>query len=263
MDGPEGDPMTLRVAIVDDEAHARAAIRILLSRRDVDIVAECRNGAEAVETLQWVSVDLLLLDVQMPGLDGFGVLHALGADRVPPTVFVTAFDTYALRAFEVDAVDYVLKPFDEARFLASFDRARRRIDERRAATWARRLLAATPERAAPKGPALPRLPIPVGDRVIFVSFDDIDWIQAADQYVIVHVGAKEYLLRESLNRLAGRLPGDRFARIHRSHLINVSNVREVRRLGKGDAQVTLANGPRLRVSRRYRRNLSAQLGTTL
>jgi two-component system LytT family response regulator len=99
--------------------------------------------------------------------------------------------------------------------------------------------------------------------VIFVSFDDIDWIQAADQYVIVHVGAKEYLLRESLNRLAGRLPGDRFARIHRSHLINVSNVREVRRLRKGDAQVTLANGPRLRVSRRYRRNLSAQLGTTL
>ena len=250
--------MTVRVAIVDDEAHARAAIRILLScRKDVEIVAECRNGLEAVETLQWMHVDLLLLDVQMPGLDGFGVLHALGADKVPPTVFVTAFDTYALRAFEVDAVDYVLKPFDEARFLASFDRARRRIDEGRTARWAKRMLAATPERAGAKPPVLPRLPVPVGDRLIFVNFDDIDWIQAADQYVLVHVGAKEYLLRESLQRLAVRLPRDRFVRIHRSHLINITKVREVRRLRKGDAEVTLASGSLLRMSRRYRRNLGA------
>jgi len=259
---PGADPMTLRVAIVDDEAHARAAIRILLSRRDdVEIVAECRNGIEAVETLQWMSVDLLLLDVQMPGLDGFGVLHALGADKVPPTVFVTAFDTYALRAFEVDAVDYVLKPFDETRFLASFDRARRRIDERRSARWAKRVLAATIDRSVTKPPILPRLPVPVGDRVIFVNFDDIDWIQAADQYVIVHAGAKEYLLRESLERLAGRLPRDRFARIHRSHLINMAKVREVRRLRNGDAEVTLASGSQLRVSRRYRRNLGAGFQT--
>jgi two-component system LytT family response regulator len=256
--------VTLRVAIVDDEAHARAAIRILLSRRsDVDIVAECRNGTEAVETLQWMTVDLLLLDVQMPGLDGFGVLHALGADRMPPTIFVTAFDSYALQAFEVDAVDYVLKPFDAARFTASFERARRRIDERRTARWARRLLAATPDRAAARAPALPRLPVPVGDRLIFVSFDDIDWIQAADQYVIVHVGAKEYLMRESLNRLAERLPGDRFARIHRSHLVSIAKIREVKRLRKGDAQVMLASGPLLRVSRRYRRNLGAELGRSL
>ena len=114
--------MTLRVAIVDDEAHARTAIRILLAQRpDVEIVAECRHGLEALEVLRWVSVDLLLLDVQMPGLDGFGVIHALTPHRVPPTVFLTAFDGYALRAFEVDAVDYVLKPFDDVRFLAAFD----------------------------------------------------------------------------------------------------------------------------------------------
>jgi len=254
--------MRLRVAIVDDEAPARTAIRILLGRRaDVDVVAECRNGVEAVEVLRWVTVDLLLLDVQMPGLDGFGVLHALGPDKVPPTVFVTAFDTYALRAFEVEAVDYVLKPFDEARFLAAFDRARKRIAERRTAQWARRLLAATPGRAGAAPACLPRLPIPVGNRMIFVDFDAIDWIQAADQYVMVHVGAKEYLLRESLQRLARRLPADRFAQIHRSHVVNIAKVREVTRLGNGDGAVTLDDGQRLRMSRRYRHGLTRELGS--
>jgi two-component system, LytTR family, response regulator len=253
--------MTLRVAIVDDEAPARAAIRILLGRRaDIDIVAECRNGLEAVEVLRWVSVDLLLLDVQMPGLDGFGVLHAVGPAKVPPTVFVTAFDTYALRAFEVEAVDYVLKPFDEVRFLAAFDRARKRIAERRTAQWARRLLAATPGRASGAPARLPRLPVPVGNRMIFVDFDEIDWIQAADQYVVVHVGAKEYLLRESLQRLAGRLPSDRFAQVHRSHVVNLMKVREVTRFDNGDGEVTLTDGQRLRVSRRYRHAISRELG---
>ena len=247
----------LRVAIVDDEAHARAAIRILLGRRaGIDVVAECRNGVEAVEVLQWVTVDLLLLDVQMPGLDGFGVIRALGPERVPPTVFVTAFDKYALRAFEVEAIDYVLKPFDEARFLAAFDRARRRIDEKRSAQWARRLIAATSGGSGVvPPPGLPRLPVPVGNRIVFVDFDDIDWIQAADQYVILHVGAKEYLLRESLHRLARRLPPERFAQIHRSHVVNVARVREVTKLRKGDAHVMLDGGQTLRMSRRYRREL--------
>jgi two-component system, LytTR family, response regulator len=246
---------TLRVAIVDDEAHARAALRVLLERRGgVDIVAECRNGGEAVQLLQWITVDLLLLDVQMPGLDGFDVIRALGADKAPPTVFVTAYDEYALRAFEVGAVDYVLKPFDDSRFFAAFERARRRIHEGRAAQWATRLLAASPGRALrePDAPAL-RIAVPVGGGIVFVDFDDIDWIEAADQYVTLHVGAKEYLLRESLQRLAARLPRERFAQIHRSHIVNVSKVREVKRLTKGDAEVTLAGGRQLRWSRRYRR----------
>ena len=251
----------LRVAIVDDEAHARAAIRVLLGRRDdVEIVAECRNGSEAVELLQWVGVDLLLLDVQMPGLDGFGVIHALGPAKAPPTIFVTAFDEYAIRAFEVEAVDYIVKPFDDARFFAAFERARRRIDEHRKARWAQRLMAATPERAG-SFVALPqaRLPVSDGHRVVFVNFDEIDWIQAADQYVIVHAGAKEYLLRESLHDLADRLPRQRFAQIHRSHVVNVAKVREVTRLGKGDAEVMLVDGRRLRWSRRYRRRLRLNL----
>jgi two-component system, LytTR family, response regulator len=251
--------VTLRVAIVDDEAHARAAIRIFLARRrGVDVVAECRNGLEAVEVLRWMSVDLLLLDIQMPGLDGFAVMQAVGPDKVPPTVFVTAFDEYALRAFEVEAVDYVLKPFDEARFLAAFDRARRRIDEMRAARWARRLLASVPGRGD-TAPVLPRLPVPLGNRVVFVDFDDIDWIQAADQYVTLHVGSKEYLMRESLQRLAARLPHDRFAQIHRSHAVNIARIREIARLGKGDAEVLLTTGQKLRWSRRYRGELRAQL----
>src|SRR5262249_27515268 len=148
--------------------------------------------------------------------------------------------------------DYVLKPFDEARFFAAFDRARQRIDERRAARWAQRLLDASPARGGVPAAPLPRLPVPAGDRVVFVNFDDIDWIQAADQYVLVHVAAKAHLMRESLSRLAARLPSDRFARIHRSHLVNVARVREVARLGNGDAELTMADGRKLRGSRRYR-----------
>jgi two-component system LytT family response regulator len=249
-------PAPLRAAIVDDEPDARAAIRILLERRDdVEIVAECRNGMEAVEVLRWMHVDLLLLDVQMPGLDGFGVLHALEAGRVPVTIFVTAYDSYALRAFEVEALDYVLKPFDESRFTSAFDKARRRIAERRSARWAQRLLAATKDRAGGALPALPRLAIPVGQRVIFVEFDRIDWIEAADQYVLVHAGAREYLLRESLRHLAARLPRERFARIHRSHIINVAKVRDLQRLASGDGIVRLDDGRELRMSRRYRLTL--------
>jgi two-component system, LytTR family, response regulator len=245
--------MMLRVAIVDDEAHARTALRLLLAKRaDVEIVAECRNGSEAVEVLRWITVDLLLLDVQMPGLDGFGVLQALGAERVPTTVFVTAFDRYALRAFEVEAVDYLLKPFDEARFYAAFDRARRRVQERRGAEWALRLIAATRRSATTAATSqLPRLPIPVGTRVLFVDFNQIDWIEACDQYVTIHVGSKEHLLRESLQRLAAKLPSGHFARIHRSHIVNLARVREVVWLRSGDGEVALDDGHKLRVSRRY------------
>jgi two-component system LytT family response regulator len=250
------EPARLRVAIVDDEPDARAAIRLLLERRlGVEVVAECRNGLEAVEVLRWMSVDLLLLDVQMPGLDGFGVLHALGPARVPATIFVTAFDTYALRAFEVEALDYILKPFDEARFNAAFDKARRRIAERRTAKWSQRLLAATKDRDTGALAALPRLALPIGPRVIFVDFDQVTWIQASDQYVLIHAGAKEYLLRESLQHLAARLPRERFARIHRSHIVNVAKVRDLRRLTNGDGIVTLDDGRELRMSRRYRLSL--------
>ena len=252
----------LRVAIVDDEAHARTAIRLLLEERpDVDIVAECRDGAEAVEVLRWLTVDLLLLDVQMPGVDGFGVIHALGA-AAPPTVFVTAYDQYALRAFEVEAIDYVLKPFDAARFYAAFDRARKRIRALNASQWAARLESATSGRARPDPPVIrARLPVASGNRILFIDFNDIEWIDAADHYVIVHAKGREHILRESLQRLAEKLPADRFARVHRSHVVNVSRIVEATRLANGDGILTLAGGRQLRWSRRYRPNasLSARL----
>jgi two-component system, LytTR family, response regulator len=252
----------LRVAIVDDEEPARAALRVLLSSRpDVTIAAECRNGAEAVEVLRWLPLDLVFLDVQMPGLDGFQVVHTIGHERMPPTIFVTAYDAYALRAFDVEAIDYVLKPFDEARLFAAFDRARRRIAEQRSADWARRLMAATEDRTPPpEVAAVTRLPVPAGDRILFVPLDDIEWIEAQDQYVMLHTPAKAMLMRCPLHALLARLPSSRFVQIHRSHAVNVGKIREVARLGKGDAEIVLERGRRLRLSRRYRDGLRAHLG---
>lgn len=247
----------LAVAIVDDEAHARAALRVMLAARpDVTIAAECRNGEEAVEVLGWLAVDRLLLDVQMPGLDGFEVVRAVGAERLPPTIFITAHDEYALRAFDVEAIDYVLKPFDPARLFAAIDRARRRIAERRTADWASRLMAATKDRA-PARPSAPRarLPVPMGERIVFVPFDDIDWIEAADQYVTVHAGAKALMMRQSLQSILAKLPPGQFVQIHRSHAVNVNKIKEVVRLGKGDAEVIVGSGTPLRLSRRYRDEL--------
>jgi two-component system LytT family response regulator len=245
-----------RVAIVDDEEPARAALRVLLSRRqDIEIAAECRNGEEAVEVLGWVAIDLLLLDVQMPGLDGFQVVQAVGAEHMPPTIFVTAYDSYALRAFDVQAIDYVLKPFDEPRLFAAIDRATRRIADRKTAEWARTLLETTRPRPAPAPAQRSRLPVPAGDRILFVPFDEIDWIEAEDQYVMLHTGKKALMLRQPLHALLAKLPPGRFAQIHRSHAVNVSRIKEVVRLAKGDAQVILAGGQPLRLSRRFREDL--------
>jgi two-component system, LytTR family, response regulator len=248
----------LRVAIVDDEEPARAALRVILSERpDVEIVAECRNGEEAVEVLGWVPIDVLFLDVQMPGLDGFQVVHAIGPRRMPVTVFVTAHDAFALRAFDVEAIDYVLKPFDRTRLLAALDRARRRLAERQSADWARRLVEATRDRTPP-APPVPRarLPVPTADRIVFVPLDEIDWIEAGDQYVMVHAGARTLTMRQSLQSLLARLPPGRFAQIHRSHAVNVAKVKEVVRLPRGDAEVVLASrSTPLRLSRRYRDDL--------
>jgi two-component system LytT family response regulator len=258
-------PDRLRVAIVDDEAQARAALRVLLAERDdVDIVEECRNGKEAVEAIRRSGIDLVLLDIAMPGLDGFGVIDEIGAERMPLTMFITAHDEHALRAFEADAIDYILKPFDRARFFVAFDRAVRRITERRTAEWASRLSNLLGRRLAPPPPqAQTKLPVPVGDRVVFVPIDEIDWIEAADQYVVVHAGRKEFTLRQTIQSVLMKLPPRKFAQIHRSHAVNVARVSEVVKLGKGDAQVVLTTGRELRLSRRFRDRLRASFGWPL
>jgi two-component system, LytTR family, response regulator len=252
----------MRVAIVDDEAPARSAVRVLLTERtDFEVVAECRNGAEAVDLIRQVPLDLVLLDVQMPGLDGFGVVGAVGAGEMPPTVFVTAFDAYAIRAFEVQAIDYILKPFDGERFHAALDRAVRRIKELRSVEWARKLGEVVEQCSGPTPPsANTRLPIPIGDRITFVDVSAVDWIAAAGQSVVLHVGALEYTLRQPLQVMLASLPSRSFVQIHRSHAVNLSRVKELVRLGKGDAQVVLTTGAQLRLSRRYRGHLRLQLG---
>jgi two-component system, LytTR family, response regulator len=258
-------PDPLRVAIVDDEAPARAALRVLLAdRSDVDIVEECRNGREAVEAIHRVAIDLLLLDIEMPGLDGFGVVEEIGPEHMPLTMFITAHDEHALRAFEIDAIDYILKPFDRSRFFAAFDRAVRRISERRTAEWASRLSNLLGRRLTPAAhTAQSKLPVPVGDRVVFVPIDEIDWIEAADQYVVVHAGRREFTLRQTIQSVLLKLPPRKFAQIHRSHAVNVARVSEVVKLGKGDAQVVLTTGRELRLSRRFRDRLRESFGWPL
>jgi len=258
-------PDRLRVAIADDEAPARAALRVLLAERDdVEIVEECRNGREAVEAIRRGSLDLVLLDIEMPGLDGFEVIAEIGPDQMPATMFITAHDEHALRAFEADAIDYILKPFDPARFFTAFDRAIRRISERRTAEWAQRLSSLLGRRLAPPASAATmKLPVPVGDRVVFVPIDEIDWIEAADQYVVLHAGRREFTLRQTIQSILLKLPPRKFAQIHRSHAVNLSRVSEVVKLGKGDAQVVLSTGRELRLSRRFRDRLRESYGWPL
>jgi two-component system LytT family response regulator len=255
----------LRVAIVDDEAPARAALRVLLEdRADVEIVKECRNGRDAVDAIRSSPIDIVLLDIAMPGLDGFEVIQEIRPERMPLTVFITAHDEHAVRAFETEAIDYILKPFDRARFFAAFDRAVKRISERRTAEWAQRLSSLMGRRLpASAAPVAMKLPVPVGDRVLFVAIDDIDWIEAADQYVVLHVGAKNFTLRQTIQSVMQKLPPRRFAQIHRSHAVNLSRVSEVVKLGKGDAQVLLTSGRELRLSRRFRDRLRDDFGWPL
>ena len=257
---------TLRVAVVDDEEPARAALRVLLKRRsDVDIVAECRNGEEAVDVLRWMPIDLLLLDVQMPGLDGFQVVEAIGPANLPVTILITAYDHYAVRAFDVQALDYVLKPFDASRLNRAIDRAQDRIGLEQTKEWAARLTqisdGAPGRRPSPRYVSH-RLPVPTGERLAFVAIDEIECIDAADQYVTIHTAARQYFIRQSLQSLVGRLPSS-FARVHKSHVVNVTMIKEVIRLGRGDAEIVLTGGRRIRLSRRYRDQLSASLGWPL
>ena len=260
----------LRVVVADDELLARQRIRRLLRREsDVRIVAECPDGAATVAAVLREAPDLLFLDVQMPELDGFAVLRALPPERVPVTVFVTAFDQYALQAFEAQALDYLLKPFTESRFRAAFERARALIDRSDAAerTAILKLLeqlrlehrairrhmeasgAETSERILVREDGLLRV-IPVGE---------VDYLEAARNHVRVHAGRAVHLLREPLSSLEARLDPGRFARIHRSTVVNLDRVTEIQPWFSGDCMVVLQGGAKLRLSRSYRHEFESRL----
>jgi len=248
--------MTLRVLIIDDEELARQRIRRLLAREeDVEVVGEASDGAQAVESIRSLGPDLVFLDVQMPEVDGFAVLERLRPSPAPAVVFVTAHDDYAVRAFEVHAVDYLRKPFDAARFREAFSRARGRVAGAGAEERARRLeaLLAQVETHPPK--SRERFMVRSDGRLYFVRIDDIDWVEAAGNYVKLHVGRETHLMRETMAGIEKMLDPSRFLRIHRSAIVNLDRVREMQPWFSGEYTVILRDGTQLRLSRVYRDRL--------
>ena len=249
---------SLRAVVVDDEPVARRALRLHLSRHpDVELAAECPDGPSAVHAVRRHRPDLLFLDVQMPGLGGFEVLKRLALHELPFVVFVTAHDEYAVRAFEVNAIDYLLKPFDEVRFDEALGRARRQVLAAGQGAMLDRLgtlLEQVGGRGSAREPGpeyVRRLMVRDRGRIFFVSTDDIDWIESAGNYASLHAGTRSYLVRTSMAELEAKLDPAEFARIHRGTIVNLSRVQEVRPYGGSDYRAVLTTGRVLNVSRGY------------
>ena len=241
---PEERPTNIRTLIVDDEPLARNNLAVLLQLDpQIEIVHECGSGVEALAEIRSAKPDLVFLDVQMPECDGFDVLELLGKDLPPALIFVTAYDQYALRAFEAGALDYLLKPFDNTRFDRALGRAKERITH---------------------GGSLPRtverLAIKSVGQVSFVRVSEIDWIEAADYYACLHIGPRTHLLRRSMSELEQELDPTVFCRIHRSTIVNLDRVQDLMLSEGGEYEVLLESGTRLRLSRRYRKPLQSRLG---
>jgi two-component system, LytTR family, response regulator len=246
----------IRAVIADDEPLARRGIRQLLAPHpDITIVAEARDGREAVRALRELEPDLLFLDVQMPVLDGFGVLREIGAERMPSVIFVTAYDEFAVRAFDAHALDYLVKPPEVERFAEALERARRRMLSEKAVELSRRLSALLATREEERATQRIVIPTPAGD--LLMDADEVDWIEADDYYAAVHARNGRHLIRESLASLEQRLDGGRFARVHRSAIVNLERVREVRKCA-GEIILVLRSGVSIPVSRR-RHNLVTKL----
>jgi two-component system, LytTR family, response regulator len=255
--------MKIRTFIVDDEPLARERLRSLLEAEpEIEVVAECSDGAEALALANKERPDLIFLDVQMPELDGFGVIAGLEIEPLPAVIFVTAYDRFALKAFEVHALDYLLKPFDRERFQKALERARQLVQQRQTGDLSRRLSSLLTDLKAEKSEPkfLDRLAVKTEGRVLFFKIDDIDWIEAADNYVSVHIGNEEHLHRETMAALEGKLPPTRFLRISRSTIVNIERIKEMQPMFHGDYVVILKNGARLNLSRNYRDKLNHLLG---
>jgi two-component system, LytTR family, response regulator len=250
----------IRTLVVDDEPMGRERVLSLLQQEeDVEVIGECSDGTQAIAAIQQHSPDLVFLDVNMPGANGFGVIDAVGADRMPNVIFVTAYDEYALKAFEYHALDYLLKPFNRDRFQETLKHARASLERRRAGDLGRRLLALVND-IKPDATRLERLVVKSGGRVFFLRTDEIDWIEAAGNYVRLHLGDESHLFRETMNRMEARLDTRRFVRIHRSRIVNTERIKELQPWFNGEYVVILRNGTRLTLSRGYRDRLQDQLG---
>ena len=251
----------IRALIVDDEPLARDGVRLHLeAQTDIEIIGEAIDGDNAVEMINELRPDLVFLDVQMPGLDGFGVIEAVGVDAMPAVVFTTAYDEFALRAFDANAVDYVLKPFDGDRLRRALDQARTQIRGRRRSEIEERLIGLLAELHG-KGQYLERIIVRSGGRILILRTDDVDWLEAASNYVRIHAGGREYLLRETMTNLESRLDPAQFVRIHRSTIVRLNRIKELEPLFQGDYVLILEDGTRLTSSRGYRDRLQELLQT--
>jgi two-component system, LytTR family, response regulator len=251
--------MKIRALIVDDEAPARARIRHLLKdQEDFEVIGECANGRQAVAAILKQGPDVVFLDVQMPRLDGFQVCEAIDSDRMPVVVFVTAYNQFALQAFEVHALDYLLKPFDRDRFQKALRRIRERLRLGSGDPVNRRLMALLDDLKSASR-KMERLAFKSDGRVVFVRIEEIDWIEAEGNYVRLRVGSTSHLLRETMSWLQAQLPPGKFLRINRSAIVNLDRIKELQSLFYGDFAVILRDGTRLTMSRNYRNQLEALL----
>lgn len=253
----------IRTLIVDDEPLARERLASLLSSEpDMEIVGQCRDGEEAVRAITAHTPDLVFLDVQMPGLTGFDVIDAVGPERMPLVIFVTAYDQHALRAFQVRALDYLLKPFDRERFQEALQRVRTQLTKDEGGDLGRRLLALVKDLRRDQ-PRTDRLVVKSGGRLFFLRADEIDWIEASGNYVRLHVGPTSHLLRETMNAIEARLDPEKFFRIHRSRIVNMERIQEMQPWLNGEYAVLLRTGTRLTLSRGYREKLQDRLARTV
>lgn len=245
--------MKLRTVIADDEQLARDLLKSLLSAdASIEVTGECRNGLELVALLKSESVDLLFLDIQMPGSTGFEVVEQIGAARMPPTVFVTAHNEYAVRAFEVHALDYLTKPVEPYRLKAALDHVRERIASKAALVTQAQMQAVISSLGRADAPGesyVKRLLVPDGVHETVIQVADIDWIEAADYYSRLHVGSKTYMLHQTTKQIADSLDPTRFVRVHRSTIVNIDRVKQILREGRAESWVILASGQKLKMSK--------------
>jgi two-component system LytT family response regulator len=257
--------MTLRTVIVDDEPLARDLLRMLLAEhKNIEVVAECRNGQEVVAWLQTKPADLLFLDVQMPEIGGFEVVEQVGLRRLPPTIFVTAYHEHAVRAFDIHAVDYLTKPVEAERLATALDRVRRKIAAEAALLTQEQLSAVLNGlrgSIAESKSYASRFLVKDGEKEILLSVDNVDWIEAADYYSCLHVNGRRFMLRESISDLVDKLDPRHFVRIHRSSIVNLDHIKEIYREGRTENSVVLRGGQKLRMSRAGRQKLM-ELGRT-
>lgn len=244
---------TVRLLVVDDEDLARQRVQSLLkARTDFEVIGECANGAEAVRAIRELKPDVVLLDVQMPELDGFDVISEIGAGEMPIVIFATAFDEYAIDAFEVGAVDYLLKPLDEERFNRTLDRAVKRLRESGEDSTVAQMTALL-RRMNSLSSSSGRFAVKVHGKILFLDPAEIYWIQARDDIARVHLADSAYDVREPLSHLEARLPGNTFLRVHRSVIVNTSHIRAAEPFDQGDQMLILRNGKRLTTGRSYRK----------